>query len=137
MKYCLIPDCTNPVEGNTDKCATHNLAERKANRKVLKDTAKAITQLAQRKAKKPIKAVSKGMTEKLKEYTRLKKEFLVGKICPIYPHLKCVDIHHRAGRTGDLLLDTRYWLAVSRKGHVKIELNPRWARENNYSLPRN
>jgi hypothetical protein len=90
-----------------------------------------------KKAKKPLRRVSKKTSQKLSRISRLKKEFIVGKICPIYPHLKCVDVHHMKGRAGDLLLDTRFWLAVSRKAHVKIELNPTWAREQGYSLPRN
>jgi len=85
---------------------------------------------------KPIRKVSKRTSKKMGEYSRLKKSFIVGKICPIYPHLPCVDIHHMKGRTGDLLLNTEFWLAVSRKGHMRIELNPSWAREQGFSLPR-
>ena len=86
--------------------------------------------------RKPIRKVSKDMSKKLSEYSRFKKEFIKDKTCPIYPHLKVTDIHHKAGRAGSFLLDTNFWLAVSRKGHMKIELNPIWAKENGYSLPR-
>ena len=91
---------------------------------------------AEKKAKSWIKPVSKGMSKKLSEYSILKKEFIKGKTCPIYPNLKVVDIHHMKGRSGSYLLNTDYWLAVSRKGHVKIELNPIWAKEQGYSLSR-
>jgi frataxin-like iron-binding protein CyaY len=40
------------------------------------------------------------------------------------------------GRSGALLNDKRYWLAVSRKGHRFIEDNPKWAKDNGYSLYR-
>lgn len=73
-----------------------------------------------KKPKKFLRRTSKKMTGKLIEYSRLKKEFIKGKTCPIFPNLKCEDIHHMRGRSGALLLDTRYWLAVSRKGHIKI-----------------
>jgi len=89
-----------------------------------------------KKAKKPLNFVSKRTAKKMGEYTRLKRLFIVGKICPIYPHLTVTDIHHMKGRTGDLLLNTEFWLAVSRKGHMRIELNPTWAREMGFSLPR-
>ena len=60
---------------------------------------------------------------------------------------KATDIHHKMGRIGyadewarqeniPLLLDVRFWLAVSRKGHQMIEENPEWAKENNYSIDR-
>ncbi len=32
-------------------------------------------------------------------------------------HIRATDIHHLRGRAGQLLLDERYWLAVSRKAH--------------------
>jgi hypothetical protein len=86
--------------------------------------------------RKPIKKVSKAMSKKLAEYSRLKKEFIQGKTCPIYPHLPVADIHHMRGRSGEFLLDTMWWLAVSRKGHIKIENNPKWARDNGYSFQR-
>lgn len=102
-------------------------------KKDLHDFAKAMFKLSKRK---PIRKVSKKTSKKLVEYSRLKKQFIVGKICPIYPELKVVDVHHKCGRSGDLLLDTRFWLAVSRKGHIWIELHPKEAREKGYSLPR-
>lgn len=91
---------------------------------------------SEKKPKSRIKPVSKAMSKKLSEYCRLKKEFIKGKICPIYPNLKVVDIHHMKGRSGSFLLNTDYWLAVSRKGHMKIELNPIWAKDFGYSISR-
>ena len=50
--------------------------------------------------------------------------------------MKAEEVHHKRGRIGDLLLDETHWLAVSRKGHVKIEMNPRWAKEMGFSESR-
>jgi hypothetical protein len=44
------------------------------------------------------------------------------------------DVHHKAGRSGDLYLDENFWLAVCRACHMYIELNPLWAREKGFSL---
>lgn len=57
------------------------------------------------------------------------------KICPItgWP---TTDIHHKKGRVGDLFLDERYWVALSREGHQYVEDNPEWAKENGFSLDR-
>ena len=35
------------------------------------------------------------------------------------------DIHHRAGRIGKLLIEERYWMAVSRAGHLWIHQHPK------------
>lgn len=85
---------------------------------------------------KTIKKVSKKRETENKIYAILRKKFLQDNpICPINK-TQTTDIHHMKGRIGSLLLDTRYWLAVSREAHIMIEQNPVWAKENNYSLNR-
>jgi hypothetical protein len=72
------------------------------------------------------------------KYSVLRIEFLSkieNKICPI-TQKPTTDIHHKKGRLGSLLLDTRYWVALSREGHRFVEENPIWAKENGYSLNR-
>jgi hypothetical protein len=49
--------------------------------------------------------------------------------CKVFPLLQATDIHHMAGRKGDMLLDERFWLAVSREGHRWIHENPKKAME--------
>jgi len=44
------------------------------------------------------------------------------------------DVHHTAGRIGELYLDETKWLALCRACHSYIELNPNFAREQGYSL---
>ena len=87
---------------------------------------------------KPIPKISqKRKIENLK-YQVLRTEFLGKKenqVCPITGK-KTTEIHHKKGRVGSLFLDVRYWLAVSREGHKKIEENPVWAKKEGYSLSR-
>jgi len=81
---------------------------------------------------------SKKRESEEKEYLKLRKEFLSrpeNKVCPITKK-PTTDVHHKKGRIGSLLLDTRYWIALSREGHDFVEKNPVWAKENGYSLNR-
>lgn len=68
-------------------------------------------------------------------------------ICPVTGK-PTTDIHHKRKRRGfadewakenniSLLIDERFWLAVSREGHKKIEDNPTWAYEMGYSIKNN
>lgn len=90
------------------------------------------------KSMKPIPKVSKKRQVENAKYSVLRIEFLgkpENQICPItgWP---TTDIHHKKGRIGELFLDTRYWVALSREGHQHVEDNPEWAKENGYSLDR-
>ena len=69
------------------------------------------------------------------------------KICPVTGQ-PATEIHHVRKRRGyadewarlnniPLLLDQRFWLAVSRDGHNEIEDNPEWAYEKGYSIRNN
>lgn len=134
--YC---ECTRLSENQREggPCATCAHLKRKADRMALQP--KKIHYIAK---------VAKKRKDSLKNYPKKKAEFIIGKICPIYPELKVEDIHHKRGR-GDgyvdqwakeryiiLTMDQRFWLAVSRKGHTWIELHPKEARLKGYSLPR-
>lgn len=116
--YCKIPDCNKPAEGTTGLCSSHN----KALRKVVKPT---------------LRKRGENLTKKMEAYHNRRVAFLRNKRCAVYPTLPATEIHHQRGRIGDLLLDDRYWLPVSRKGHVMITLKPAWALKSGYSLPRN
>lgn len=90
------------------------------------------------KKNKGIKKVSEKRKIENKVYLDLRKIYLnkpENKICPITGE-KTTEIHHKKGRIGDLLNDTRFWMAVSRKGHQIIENNPEWAKKYGYSLNR-
>lgn len=124
---CSIPDCDNLAERN-GICATHNREQRKAIKESLKPNKKPVR----------IRDVSVKMREALKEYSKEAKQFIIeNPQCAVFPHLPSTEVHHMKGRaTIELLLDQRYWRAVSREGHVKIEMNPEWAKEMGFSLSR-
>ena len=73
-----------------------------------------------------------------KEYKKLAKTFIT-------LHPKCQVqgcksvsecVHHKRGRVGELLLDTKYFMAVCLPCHQKIELNPSWSKKMGYSESR-
>ena len=81
-----------------------------------------------------MKQISKKRAAALRIYNKLRKEFLVDKICPVTGQ-PATEIHHMKSR-GVNLNKTEFWLAVSRDGHQKIEMNPAWAKKMGYSLSR-
>lgn len=88
------------------------------------------------KAKIPRRS-KKRMIQEL-QYNANVKVFLgkpENQICPVTGQ-QTDQVHHKKGRIESLLLDQRYWLAVSDEGHREIELNPKWAKEMGYSLSR-
>lgn len=87
---------------------------------------------------KPINKRSKKRIAQEIVYSKLRKVFLnkdENKICPITKEL-ATEVHHKKGRIGELLNDTKYWVALSHNGHEFVENNPIWAKENGYSLNR-
>lgn len=81
----------------------------------------------------------------------LKMAYRVGMCCPITgrPIDLYSDIHHKKGRSINsyadqwakendipLFIDPRFFLAVTREAHQRIETHPKWAKENGYSLSR-
>lgn len=96
----------------------------------------------------PLKRVSAKRAEQLREYSIRRKAFLEAHpFCAVaaeaskkmfvnrqvgtfwMEHTPATDIHHIRGRRDAMLLDERYWLAVSREGHDAIHQNPNKARE--------
>lgn len=99
------------------------------------------------KADKKYKAIKKTSTKRQSQiniYTQLRKAFLSkpeNKWCPVMQQLKnkkvrATTVHHKKGKIGALLNDTRYWVALSMDGHEYVEKHPVWAKENGYSLDR-
>jgi len=90
------------------------------------------------KPKTAIKKVSDKRKKQKAEYQLKRILFLRephNQKCPVTGK-PTTDVHHMKGRIGNLLLDERYWIALSREGHKYIEENPEWAKENGYSLNR-
>jgi hypothetical protein len=75
------------------------------------------------------------------EYSKKRKVFLLANpMCQAHLQGICTqhstDVHHKAGRTGDLYLDEQYWLAACRSCHMWIENNPKEARDLRLSISR-
>ena len=88
------------------------------------------------KRKTSLNRVSSKRAEELKEYRKLKREYITRKpICEICETNKATDIHHRLplGRGGKLC-DTTIFVAVCRFCHNYIHNNPAWAEKNNWIL---
>lgn len=92
-----------------------------------------------KKKRTPIKSVSKAMRSQRKLYSRVRKEFFstgsnqlckarVSGVCLIH----ATDIHHMAGRIGELLTNTNYFLPVCRACHMHIHSNHQWAEEQGF-----
>lgn len=71
------------------------------------------------------------------EYRKLRDEYLSEhEYCEVCGWPFNLQLHHKKGRTGALLTDMRFFLAVCHTCHQKIELFPDWAKEHCYSLSR-
>lgn len=101
------------------------------------------------KLRKLIRPVSKRKQSVMKEYREAARAFVAaavarGETCPVvakiedlresirYGHPCCNrlnEVHHTRGRAGSLLLDQRFWLALSKQGHRWVHENPELARE--------
>lgn len=84
---------------------------------------------------------SKKRAKQEREYAKIAKEFLSeNEYCVVHSDedtiCRSTQIHHKKGRIGSLLTDTRYFLAVCDEAHKQIEANPKWARIMKYSLSR-
>lgn len=70
------------------------------------------------------------------EYTTLRREFLAEyrfcALCDEYSE----QVHHKAGRVGQLLLDVSKWLPVCAEDHQYITEHPAWAIAYGWSLKR-
>ena len=101
---------------------------------------------------KRIRPMSKKRQATSKEYREKAAAFVAaaiarGETCPVvaaiedlresirYGHPCCNrpnEVHHTRGRAGSLLLDERYWLALSKQGHRFVHEHPEVARENGW-----
>lgn len=110
---CEFPLCGNPKEGNTDQCASHNAAHRKAERLALKP----------KKQFTPIRKVSKKRAQENKQYNSDAEQWFKDN-----PKCKarlegCTDLtdhrHHLAGR-GIRLNAKETFLPVCSSCHFQI-----------------
>ena len=135
----MICQCGSSKIENREKmlCASCNKLERKAASMRIPDDPK------------PIAKQSEEMKRMMALYVRKKARWIKGKRCAVMPHLPAVDVHHSAGRGIHayydewaqergicLLLDERFWVPVSREGHIEIENRPSWAKKMGFSEDR-
>ena len=87
--------------------------------------------------KTPVRRVSKKRQRELREYAKLRKNYLEeNPQCAVCGERKAQDIHHMgvAGgvKRGSNLNNMDTWLGVCRPCHNHIEMNKTWAREEGY-----
>ena len=76
---------------------------------------------------------SQRQIQRQKIYQKLRLEYLaLHPICEVCNALPATEIHHKAKRYGKNLF--RYFLAVDRVCHIKIENDPVWAKKQGYTL---
>ncbi len=99
---------------------------------------KICSEKPEKKKPKPIKKVSDKRKIASVEYSVVKNQYLVDNpICEVDNCLNASDqIHHKKGRTEDLLTDIKHFLAVCDPCHKYIELHPEWAKLHGYSESR-
>lgn len=86
---------------------------------------------------KEIRKVGKKRSKELAEYSNKKRKFLeLNPMCAVFPSKRAEDIHHIRGKVGSRFLDERYWLAVSRSGHIWIHANEVEASKKGWVLSR-
>ncbi len=93
---------------------------------------KVVNGVKYRKARR----VSKARAQDNAVYSKIKKAYLDAN-----PKCLCcggiaTDIHHMRGRMGELLYNIKYFLAVCRSCHDRIEHEPVWAKRMGYSVDR-
>lgn len=84
-----------------------------------------------------IKPVSDKKLVELAEYRKIRDKWLIeNPFCEVCGTPYNLSVHHKAGRTGKLLTDIRYFMTVCLRDHEKIETSPEWAKSKGYSLDR-
>lgn len=87
---------------------------------------------------KPIKKISRKQSARLKKYSVIRAEFLKeNQSCQCIGCINwATEVHHKIGKIGERLFTKKYFMAVCRHCHKKIEESPLWAKANGYSLDR-
>ena len=129
MKYCIV--CKIPFE-------QRNSLERVCSMSCAIEYKNSLSTTI--KKRKPIKKVSDKMAVNLREYKKVRVEFLA-----LHPNCQAnlkdctkvaTQIHHKKSRIGSLLTDATHFLAVCHSCHHYIELHPIEAKKLKLSLDR-
>lgn len=139
IKYGICSDCQDGKEKplTANRCQTHywqHRAEKTAWKKEKRGEMNAFLK------RTPIKKVSKKQLENLKEYRKVRDEFMKqNRTCQARLQgctVKATDLHHKKSRIGDLLTDTKFFMAVCRQCHNKIEDGGAWVYEQGLKIKR-
>lgn len=80
--------------------------------------------------RKKLRSASIKRAAELREYSKLRKEFLSqNQYCAVRFPEQATQVHHSRGKLGRLLNDMRWWIPISAAGHRWIEENHREARK--------
>lgn len=72
-----------------------------------------------------MRRTSKKRTQQTKEYNKKRAEYLHNTpLCERCGPQFATEVHHKAGRNGERLIDSRYFMAVCRSCHEYIHNNP-------------
>lgn len=92
-------------------------------------TAKALRRSGLKRRKR-LRPVSSRRAVQLREYNRLKEDWIrAHPVCEICRAQPTAQVHHRAGRIGNRLNSTEDWLGVCAECHDKIHAHGSWARQ--------
>lgn len=85
---------------------------------------------------KPIKPISDKQTERLKAYRKVRDQFLKDNPFCMVCGAIATDLHHAAGKTGDLLTNVQYFRSLCRKHHSYYEVHVSEAKQLGISVDR-
>jgi hypothetical protein len=136
--------CDNICEGSTDYCPRHNRIMRKAEETAKKDAEKLALKIFKSKNQEPRKKpkpVSDKRKEQNKDYGLVRLNYLANHMeCEAKIETVCdgaaIEIHHKGGRSGEMLTNQEYFLAVCRGCHDYIHQHPLDALRRNLSISR-
>ncbi len=132
--YCRAKGCERPAS-RTGYCASHDAVERAEKRDKTKPVKKSVPI---RKSVAPIKKVSTKRKDQNAQYEKLRAEYLKAHpICEVCGGEAATEVHHKKGRTNDLLCEVQYFLAVDRDCHRHLTEDSAFAIAQGYSINRN
>lgn len=125
MKHCNHEGCTNP-RFSKGYCKWHYSLYREPSER-LSHSGKGNTPV--KKKVSHISPISVKQAKRLKDYRKVRDEFMKDKMCE-FPNCERVatDLHHSAGRVGKNLLDVSTFKALCHEHHMYIEIRPELAR---------
>lgn len=102
----------------------------------MKRKSKLLRKTMIKRSKRPMRRMSVKRQKETKKYLSVREQYLKRyPVCEVCAENPSVEIHHKKGR-GVLLAQDRYFAAVCRECHEKIEWNRRWARTEGWLLDR-